>query len=87
MSLLLCLRGHALGAIVKEFAGLGMKGVAARASLPTPDGDIDIEGVEIDSDADAAGLLSRHDGKLTSLAVVLLATVRESSAAKTPNRL
>jgi hypothetical protein len=32
-------------------------------------------------------LPAKQNDKLTSLAVVLLATVRESSAAKTPNRL
>src|ERR1700730_11860436 len=66
MLLLPRFRGQALGAIVEGFASPGMKGVAARAGLPASYGDIAIEGIEIDPEADSARLLSRHDGRTRS---------------------
>src|SRR5438105_2651108 len=60
MLVFLRLRGQALGAIVEGFARFGMNSVATCLGLPAPDCDIDIEGVEIDPNADATSLLGRH---------------------------
>ena len=57
MWLLLRLSGS-LGALVKALAGFGVNSVAPCQGLPTADGNVDVEGIEIHPDADPICLFS-----------------------------
>ena len=61
--LLRLLSGQALGAIVKVFAGFGVNSVALCLFLPASDGDIDVQGIKINSDANPTCLFSRHNSR------------------------